>query len=476
MQFKLYNTASRQVEIFEPHQPPQVNMYTCGLTVYDYCHIGNIRAYIASDVLRRALELRSYQVNHVMNITDVGHMTSDEDAGEDKLEVKSRKEGKSPWEIARYYEEYFLATLEKMNIQPCHTLCHATEHIDDMIELVKRLEEQGYTYNTSVGVIFDTSQYPQYADFARLNLDAQIAGSRVEIDPERKKAWDFALWVTNQPKHIMQWDSPWGRGFPGWHIECSAMSMKYLGEQLDIHTGGVDHLAVHHTNEIAQSEAATGKTFVKYWMHSEFLTIDGTKMSKSIGNLFTLEDLVKRGVYPLSLRYLFLNSSYRKQMNFTWEALKAAQTALMRLYQRVQELPEEPGEPLEHYIETFDNAIATDLNTPRGLAVLWEVINCSAPQNHIKATVAIMDRVLGLGLDDAGGRLTELKSIAEEALGEVTYRARDQAEQLAQQRQELRSARKFTEADAVRDQILQLGYTIEDTPDGYRLIPKVTKS
>lgn len=318
MKLRLFNTASRKMEDFSPVNPPHVRLYTCGLTVYYYTHIGNLRTYTNSDILRRTLEYLGYNVKHVMNITDVGHMTSDEDAGEDKLEVGARREGKTPWEIARFYEDYFFSSLEQVNILKPHVICRATEHIADMIALIQRLEQRGFTYKTRVGVIYDTSKFPDYARFAGLDLEGQQAGTRVEVDVERKNPWDFALWVVNQPNHIMQWDSPWGRGFPGRHVECSAMSMKYLGEEIDIHCGGIDHVRVHHTNEIAQSEGATGKQFVRHWFHSCFTNVEGQKMSKSLGNLYTLEDATSRGFSPFSLRYFFLGSSYRKTNNFTW--------------------------------------------------------------------------------------------------------------------------------------------------------------
>lgn len=277
---RLYNTATREKQSFCPVSPPDVRIYSCGPTVYYLPHVGHLRAYLTSDLLRRSLEYAGYRVRHVMNITDVGHMTSDADEGEDKMELGARREGKSPWELARYYEEAFFQATAEVNILRPHVVCRATEHIDTQLNLIQRLEERGFTYRTAVGIIFDTAKFSCYADFARLDLTGQMSGTRVTIDIERKRAQDFALWITNQPQHLMQWDSPWGRGFPGWHLECSAMAMRYLGESIDIHTGGIDHIPVHHTNEIAQSEAATDKPYSQCWVHSAFLNVNGQKMSK----------------------------------------------------------------------------------------------------------------------------------------------------------------------------------------------------
>jgi len=467
---RLYNTATRRVEDFSPLDPSCIKMYTCGLTVYYYTHIGNLRAYTNSDILRRTLEYMGLQVKHVMNITDVGHMTSDEDAGEDKLEVGAKREGKSPWEIARFYEAYFSQSIEKLNILRPYIKCRATEHIKDMIELIVRLERRGLVYRTRVGVIFDTSKFSGYAKFAGLDLEGQQHGARVEVDPERKNPWDFALWVTNQPNHIMQWASPWGRGFPGWHVECSAMSMKYLGEEIDIHTGGIDHVRVHHTNEIAQSEGATGKRFVRYWFHSHFMNVDRQKMSKSSGNLYTLDDITSYGFSPLALRYFFLGSSYRKSTNFTWQALGAAQASLVRLWEKAVSLPFFSHECLPEYIASFNDALMDDLNTARALAVVIETANTSAPAEKIAGTLLTMDRVLGLDLANGTHRLNELKEL------QVSSSANEQkALALVHKRDNLRQQKKYAEADAVRDEVIALGFVVEDAPEGTRLKPKGPK-
>ena len=468
MKLQIFNTASRTVEEFAPLNPPNVGMYMCGPTVYYYAHIGNWRAYTNSDVLFRTLSYMGYDVRSVMNVTDVGHLTSDEDEGEDKMELRARKEQKSPWDIAKFYEKYFFQHFDTLNVVAPSITCRGTEHIPDMIELIQRLEKRGFTYRTSVGLIFDTAKFPEYPEFARLNLEGQQAGSRVTQDPERKSPWDFALWVTNQPKHIMQWDSPWGRGFPGWHIECSAMSMKYLGDQIDIHTGGIDHIPVHHTNEIAQSEAATGKRFAKYWFHTDFLSVNGHKMSKSLGNLYTIEDLVKRGFSPLSLRYFYLGSSYRKTLNFTWEALAAAQNALVRLWQRCAAFQNvSDAVPLKENMAAFEKAIGADLNTSKALAVLWETLNSGNAAERIAATLIEMDRILGLDLGNAKQRLEELRTLQTQSA-----RHEQHARELAQKRAELRRQKQFADADALRDEIASLGFIVEDTSQGFVLKPK----
>lgn len=467
MKLRLFNTAANQIEDFVPLHPPDVGLYTCGMTVYYLTHIGNLRAYTNSDVLRRTLEYLGYEVRHVMNVTDVGHMTSDEDEGEDKLEVGARREGKTPLEIARHYEEYFFRECQRMNILKPTIVCRATEHIADMIALVKRLEERGFTYRTSVGVIFDTQKFPDYANFARLDLEGQQAGHRVKVDPERKTPWDFALWVTNQPKHVMQWDSPWGRGFPGWHIECSAMSMKYLGEEFDIHTGGEDHIKIHHSNEIAQSEAASGKKFARYWFHTHFMNIENQKMSKSLNNLFTLDDLAARGFHPLSLRWFFLGSSYRKQINFTWDALAGSQTAMVRFLEKVADLPESASPPLPDAVAGFEDALGDDLNTAKGLAILLETVSVKDRPQAARSTILTMDRILGLNLAQARTTLDELNALRKRPAGDE-----QKATELMLQRQEMRKQKKYAEADRLRDQVLALGYLIEDTPQGPRLKPK----
>lgn len=325
---KLYNTLSRRKEEFKPLHPPVVTMYSCGPTVYNYAHIGNLRTYIFMDILRRVLAADGYTLKGVMNITDVGHLMSDADDGEDKMAKAAAEQKKTPEEIAAFYTDVFMKDIAALNIGRPEIIAKATDNIDEMIAFVQALADKGYAYETSDGIYFDIARFPSYGKLSRLNLDDQIAGARVEVNSEKRHPADFALWKKAPKEHIMQWPSPWGMGYPGWHIECSAMSRKYLGDVLDIHTGGVDHIPVHHENEIAQSEALAGHKTVDYWMHGEFMLVDGGKMSKSLGNTYTLDELAARGYRPLSFRYFCLNAHYRKKLNFTFEGLTAAQTAV----------------------------------------------------------------------------------------------------------------------------------------------------
>ncbi|HPP76522.1 MAG TPA: cysteine--tRNA ligase, partial [Armatimonadota bacterium] len=377
---QLFNTLTRTKEEFIPLEPGKAGLYTCGPTVYNYAHIGNLRSYIFADILRRTLEFENYDVTQVMNITDVGHLTSDDDIGEDKMEAGARREGKSIWDIARYYEDAFFVDIDKLNIERPTIVARATEHVPDMIDLVKRLEERGFTYETEQAVYFDVTKFPEYTKLAGQALEEKITAARAEVqeDPEKKNPADFALWfkATGRFKnHLMQWDSPWGMGFPGWHVECSAMSMRYLGETFDIHTGGIDHIPVHHTNEIAQSQAATGKPFVRYWMHGEFLVVSGgEKMAKSAGEFLRLQVLTDKGYDPLAYRYLCLQVHYRSKLNFTWESLDAAQAGYNRLKAFIDVASRARGteQPwVQEYRDRFRDAITDDLNIPRAIAVMW---------------------------------------------------------------------------------------------------------
>ena len=454
---KLYNTLSRQVEEFAPIKPLRVGIYICGPTVYDFAHLGHSRTYINSDVLVRALKWLDFEPYAVMNITDVGHLTSNSDTGEDKLEKQAKKEAKPILEIAKFYTEDFFKMRRALNILDPDKITPATEYIPEMIELVKKLEDKGYTYKTSDGVYFDTSKFKAYGQLARLDLEGMKEGWRVDKNPEKKHPADFALWKFAPPeeKRQLEWDSPWGKhGFPGWHIECSAMSLKELGETLDIHTGGVDHIAIHHTNEIAQSEAATGKPFVKYWFHSNFLDIDGEKMSKSLNNYIRLEDLIKKGYDPPALRYLFLTGHYRTKMNFTFTALDAAAEAYSRLKsmaadwqgkrQRTQLSPEKLDK-LQGLSLQFKTAVEADLNLPQALAVVWQMAKSNIPEQDKWELISDWDQVLGLGL----GAVKKLEISAE-------------IKQLMIQREELRRNRQWAEADKLRQQIIDKGYKIED--------------
>lgn len=379
-------------------------MYSCGPTVYNYAHIGNLRTYVFMDLVRRVLRYDGYKIKGVMNITDVGHLLSDGDDGEDKMELAAKKQQKSPYEIAAYYTDVFFKDIAALNIGKPEIIAKATDHIKDMIEYVEKLVEKGYGYETSDGIYFDISKFPEYGKLSRLSLDDQIAGARVEVNGEKRHPADFALWKKAPKEHIMQWESPWGMGYPGWHIECSTMSRKYLGSLLDIHTGGVDHIPVHHENEIAQSEALEGHKTVNTWMHGEFMLVDGGKMSKSLGNTYTVSQLEEMGYEPLSFRYFCLNTHYRKKLNFTFDGLKAAQIAYRRLLNALYEhkISQAATDPatIEKYRAEFIDAINDDINVPLALGVVWTMLK-EKPSKDIYALALDFDKVLGLSLDKA---------------------------------------------------------------------------
>lgn len=454
---KLYNTLSRKVEDFKPINPPKVGIYICGPTVYDYAHLGHSRTYINSDVLVRALRWLDFEPDAVMNITDVGHLTSQADTGEDKMEKKAKLENKPILEIAKFYTDDFFKMRDELNIVKPDKITPATQYIPEMIALIKTLEQKGFTYRTSDGVYFDTGKFKAYGQLARLDLAGMKEGWRVDKNPEKKHPADFALWKFAAPgeKRQLEWDSPWGKhSFPGWHIECSAMSLKYLGPTLDIHTGGVDHIPIHHTNEIAQAEAATGKPFVKYWFHSNFLDIDGEKMSKSLGNIIRLKDLIKKGYDPLAVRYLFLTGHYRTKMNFTFIALDAAAEAYSRLKsmavdwqgkkERTQLSPEKLAK-IESFSAKFTAAIEADLNLPQALAGVWEMAKSNIPEQDKWELINDWDQVLGLGLG----------AVRKESIP-------DEIQKLIKQREELRTNKNWAEADKLRRKIIDKGYKIED--------------
>jgi cysteinyl-tRNA synthetase len=466
---KLYNTLSRTIEDFKPLHPSSVTLYTCGPTVYDYTHLGHMRKYTNDDVLKRSLHYLGFDVKHVMNITDVGHLVSDADAGEDKLEKGAKKTGKTVWEVAAFYTDFFMKTMAAMNTIPPTVIPKATDHIQEMINLNKILVEKGYAYETAEALYFDVTKFPSYGKLSGQKLEDKLQGARDEVivDPQKKHPADFALWfkrVGRFKDHSMHWPSPWGEGFPGWHIECSAMSMKYLGETIDIHTGGVDHIPVHHENEIAQSESATGKKFVLYWVHDEHLQIEGKKMSKSLGNFYTIEDFTKRNINPLALRLLFLQTHYRQQMNFTWEAVQAAQEAYKKLKETVLALKsqtsrtmlsEEKLQQLNTYRDRFSEALANDLQLPQAVAVMFEMIKSNIPSTDKLDLLLEFDQVLGLKLNEV-----EEEEIPAEIL------------QLAQQRWEAKKSKDFVTADSMRKQIEEKGYYVEDIPGKYAVKKK----
>ncbi len=446
---RLYNTLTRKIEDFSPINSPGVGIYSCGPTVYDYQHIGHMRRYVGDDILIRVLKYDGYHVKQVMNITDVGHLVSDSDEGEDKMEKGAKKFGMSVWDIAKKFEQQFLESMDLLNIKRPDVLMHATDYINDQIELIQILEEKGYTYRTEDGIYFDTSKFPDYYKLSRQNPEELKAGARVEMVAGKRNVSDFALWKFS-PKGVkrqMEWESPWGKGFPGWHLECSTMSMKALGPSFDIHTGGIDHINIHHTNEIAQSEAASGRKFVNYWVHHAFLMVDGEKMSKSLGNIYTVEDIIQKGYDPLSLRYLYLQTHYRQEMNFTFKALEAAQNALKNLREEVSRWDEQKG-----HIEKFDNqffeAINEDLNMSKALAVVWDLVKSKNPSSQKAGSLFKYDEVLGLNL-------SKVRKFREEDIPHAV-------KELLREREALRKEKKYHLADEIRHKIKKMGYDLED--------------
>ena len=453
MPLKIFNTLSRKVEEFKPTHLPKVGFYACGPTVYDRAHIGNLRAYVFDDILHRALQQAGFDVRFVMNITDVGHLTSDADEGEDKLEKGAKREKISVWDVAEKYTALFKQDIAALNIAEPDVWLRATDNIPEQIALIQKLEEKGFTYKTSDGIYYDTSKFPNYGKLARLNLEGQKEGARVETNTEKRNPSDFALWKFSPAgtQRQMEWESPWGVGFPGWHVECSAMSMKALGETFDIHTGGVDHIPVHHTNEIAQSEGATGKQFVKYWVHNEFLLMAGGKMAKSHGGAYSLDGVRERGFSPLAFRYFCLGAHYRSKLNFTWEGLLASQTALDDLLSRVAAMPDEPKIGCAEYEQKFFEAIDNDLNTPQALAVVWGLLKSDYPDHAKKTSLLKMDEVLGLGLAVAKPEAVDVPVDVQVLLDE---------------REQARLAKDWKKSDALRKQIEAAGFSVKDTSNG----------
>ncbi len=461
-ELRLYNTLARAKQRFEPIRDGEVGIYTCGPTVYGPQHIGNMRPQLFADLLKRALLAAGYRVRHVTNVTDVGHLTDDADAGEDKMEVGARKQGLSAREVAEKWARAFQVDIEKLGVLPPDVWCKASDHIAEQIELIEILERKGFTYRTSDGIYFDTSKDPHYGELARLDLGAQQAGERIERAGEKRNPADFALWKLSPqagPRRQMEWPSPWGTGFPGWHIECSAMSSKYLGVPFDIHTGGVDHIPVHHTNEIAQSENAFEvRPWVRYWMHEEFLIFDGQKISKSTGGLWTLDDVVAMGTLPRAFRLFFLQAHYRQKQAVSEEAFRGAQAAYTRLVRHAEELrgaTQRGGEGAAGALrERFFEAIGDDLNAPQALAVLWEAVRSTEIGPATKwELVRELDAVLGLGLESArvsGGELD----------AEIDARVRE--------REAARKAKDFARADAIRAELAGRGILLEDSKQGVR--------
>jgi cysteinyl-tRNA synthetase len=453
---RLYNSLSRAIEPLVPHEAGRVGIYTCGPTVYRYAHIGNLRSFLFPDVLRRALEYLGYEVRHVKNITDVGHMRDDTD--EDRMELAAETEGKSPFEIAAYYTEAWLADEAAINILPVHVYPRATEHIDAMIAMTQVLVDKGLAYETNGNVYFDVSEFPEYGKLSGQRIDAMQAGHRVEIEPDKHDQEDFALWKAAGPNRLMRWPSPWGEGFPGWHIECSAMSLAHLGEHVDIHTGGIDNKFPHHEDEIAQSEGALGHQVVSLWMHGEFLTLQDAKMAKSAGNIIRTTDLPSKGFDPLDFRYLALQAHYRSKLDFTEEAMRAASAGLARLRRAATAASQADADavdlgsaPLAAHRERFAEAIADDLSTPRAVAIAHEVAAATdLDAAEKRALLGDFDRVLGV-------------DITRERAGEALPEG---AAELLERRAAARAARDYGTSDTLRDELAALGVEVRDTPDG----------
>jgi len=474
MPFTFFNTLGRTKQVFQP-QTGKVGFYGCGPTVYNYAHIGNLRAYVLHDILVRALRRAGYEVTHVMNITDVGHLSDDADAGDDKMVKSAEERGKSVLEIAEMYTQAFFNDTDRMNITRPTVVCRATEHIGDMIALIQKIADNGYTYSAGGNLYFDIAKSPAYGELALLRLDDLKAGARIAVDEHKRNPHDFVLWFTKSKfaNQALVWDSPWGRGYPGWHIECSAMSIKYLGEQFDIHAGGIDHIPIHHTNEIAQSEAATGKRpWVRYWLHNEFLVLDKGKMSKSAGGFLTLQKLIDEGYDPLDYRYFLLGGHYRSQLQFSWDSLTGAKNARRSLTDKIRALAEKAGAPRDggvaqteeaaRYTQSFNAALEDDLNTPRALAELWETVRDGAITPRAALAAAFdMDEALGLGLRsvlEAEARLSA-RQFEDEAF-------RREIEGIIALRAEAKKAKDFARADSLRQSLKERGVVLEDGPGG----------
>jgi cysteinyl-tRNA synthetase len=453
-QIKFYNTASRSIEVFRPIHPGQVGLYTCGPTVYDYAHIGNLRTYIFEDILRRTLEYNGLNVKQVMNVTDVGHLTSDADEGEDKMEKGARQQGKTVWEVAQFYQEQFFNDLAALNIEPPNIVAKATNEIEAQQQLIQQLLDKHSAYITDKAIYFDVTTFPKYWEFSGQKLSDKQEGAREEVhtDSQKRHPADFALWlftVGEHANHAMRWPSPWGEGFPGWHIECSAISMKYLGQEFDIHTGGVDHIGTHHPNEIAQSVAATGKKFAHYWLHGEFLNISGDKMSKSKDNFYRLQTIIDHHFTPLDYRYFCLTAHYRSVLDFSWDRLQVAATSYKNLKRQIGLWGDKVGEPDQGYLQQFKAAINNDLDMPGALTVMWKLVNEDIPLDTKRSTMNQIDMVLGLDL-------------ANYIQAELTT----DEEQLIDLRQQARDKKDWKLADQLRDELLAKGIEVNDTPQG----------
>ncbi len=465
MEIYFYNTLTRQKEKFEPIDINEIKIYSCGPTVYKNATIGNMRTNIFQDVLRRVLRYNGYKIKHVMNITDVGHLVSDGDDGEDKMLKSAREEHKTPLEIAQYYTKLFFEDLKELNVETPEIVCKATEHIKEMLEYVEELEKKGYAYETSTAIYFDISKLDKYPILTNLDLENQKAGARVEIDNEKKNPADFALWIKAPENHLMKWDSKWGPSYPGWHIECSAMGQKYLGEQFDIHTGGIDLVPTHHENEIAQSKGKCGKIPANYWMHGEYLLINGGKMSKSLGNVYLVKDIKEKGYDPIVYRLYSYSCHYRNKLNFTWEGIDATAKSLERLRNSYQlnlngtdELTQNDKERLIQIEENFHKAINDDLNMPLAMSYVWELAKFEKKNPEVAKMLEKFDSVLGIKIDKIN---SENQDIPQEILD------------LVEMRKIARENKDWTKSDELRDLIAQKGYIVKDTKNGMEILKGV---
>lgn len=463
MDLYFYNTLTKQKEKFEPLDSKEVRIYSCGPTVYKDATIGNMRTNIFQDILRRVLRYNGYKIKHVMNITDVGHLVSDGDEGEDKMLKSAREEHKTPLEIAEHYTKLFFEDLKALNVETPEIVCKATDHINEMLEYVRELIKNGYAYETSTAVYFDISKLDKYPVLSNLNLEEQKAGARVEVDKEKKNPYDFALWIKAPKNHLMKWDSEFGPSYPGWHIECSAMGRKYLGEQFDIHTGGIDLIPTHHENEIAQSKGATGKIPARYWLHGEYLLIDGGKMSKSLGNVYLVKDIKEKGYEPLAYRLFNYSCNYRNKLNFTWEGIESAQKSLERLrgsykahLNGTDNLDEKDKEKLANIEENFHKAINDDLNMPLAMSYVWETAKFEKKSPEVAKLLMKFDTVLGIRID----KQEEQKEIPQEI------------SELLEQRRKARENKDWAKSDEIRDLISEKGYIVKDTKNGQEIRKK----
>ena len=460
MDIYFYNTLTKQKELFKSIKEKEATIYSCGPTVYKDATIGNMRTYLLNDTLRRILKYNGYNLKHVMNITDVGHLVSDGDEGEDKMLKSAREEHKSPLEIADYYTKLFLRDLKRLNIETPEIICKATDHIKEMLEMVKKIMQNGYAYETSTAIYFDVSKLDKYGILSGIDLNNQKAGARVNVDLEKRNPYDFALWIKAPENHLMKWDSPWGPSYPGWHIECSAMSTKYLGEEFDIHTGGIDLVPTHHENEIAQNKGACGKIPAHYWIHGEYLLVDGGKMSKSLGNVYLVDDIIAKGYSPLAYRFFNFSCHYRGKLNFTWEGIESASASLDRLregFQNHLKGTEDVSDVIINDLEgRFHKAINDDMNMPLALSVVWETVKLKNKSKKIAELLKKFDTVLGINIDET----KKSEEISQDVLD------------LLDKRNQARANKNWEESDKLRDIIFEKGYIVKDTKSGTELVKK----